>query len=1180
MTWIETLTDALWRGAWSGATLVILVALATRVIPLRPALRHTLWLSVLAWLLVGGFLPVWSPVLPAMTARAERGAEHPVGVVKAEDGGDAGTTQLDGRDARPTQSDRRDARSSQVNGRDARSTQRGRDARTPQGSSGIVATANPAPLPHGRGSDVSFRSTVPRPEPRLPDRLSPAAGSGGPDISSVRRPGPMAAPRDVDLPVGSDAVGGAGVGGAGGSPVARGGNSSLKKPAAAVFRRGSTRELPAEGGRATTPAEGGRATTPAEGGRATTPAEGGRATTPAEGGRATSPSTTPTPAVAPRTGQSEETSEEDAATTAGEPLVTGWTEAWHAALGAVRGVFERIPSIPWYAWLIGALLAAGLHALRVLRVRARLARAFPAPRSVIYAVSDVADALGMQQAPETLMVHEQVSPLVWCGRKTRLILPAPLWTQLDRVGRKAVLCHELAHIHRRDHWVCWLEMLSGAVFWWNPAAWWLRQRIREDADLSCDAWVTWLMPQSRRAYAEALIRTRTYSSPDFSAAPVVGMATTNVRATRFARRLKMIMTDRKRPAGSLPGLAVALTVLTLGWATLPAWSCPPEEKAAKEAAKAKVKVNVKATAPVAQARRTPPAPAVAPTAPTAPVAATPPVMAVPHVRGSAPVAVFSGQAGGEDEDPVTFDRYVARSGKGAAGGKGRGGAAVAAPPTPAPPGQNMDRLNEQLDRMRAELEAMRARLHETHEHPHATPRPPEAPAPPAPTQRRTPAPPGAFGGTVDGTMSRRYELPGDKAKALYELMAREDVPVRVQLADDAIIVHGTPAQHEMLAPFVELVRSGWEERAYKLPDSKLEALVKFMSRDDIPVLVTPRGDELGARATPREHEILGLFIELIHPTGKALPRRAPGAAAMAPPGGLFSGHGPAAQEMRAAARQMAQQAREMAQTRGAYARDRRRAAEELERHAGRMEQMQERLREKLETAAEAVGSAGSPEKAEMIRDRLRQIEVQLRELENQKRELEGQRRRSEIEAEELERQAEQAAERAEEWTEPLAAIERLSMNLSNMDFAFNHYDALAAMQGGWSQQADEALRAYFEAATALAGSASDNFDLHDDIDDEMDAPDADEDAAEDADDDGDDDDSDDEEAALPVMTPVPGGCPASTLGGVGPLLGPLGSLPSPLMNGLLGLLRVSQDGTLLDAMHTVRETEAVPAEAR
>src|SRR5204863_2564680 len=151
-------------------------------------------------------------------------------------------------------------------------------------------------------------------------------------------------------------------------------------------------------------------------------------------------------------------------------------------------------------------------ALRLLRHQSTLIGATPAPAAVQGLVADAARTLGLRRTPETLMVRQRISPMIWCGRRVRLILPSELWEELDDIDQRAVIHHVLAHLKRCDHWVCWVELIATAMYWWHPLVWLVRRRLREEAELCCDAWVTMIMPRSRRAYAQALLETRRFSS--------------------------------------------------------------------------------------------------------------------------------------------------------------------------------------------------------------------------------------------------------------------------------------------------------------------------------------------------------------------------------------------------------------------------------------------------------------------------------------------------------------------------------------------------------------------------------------------------------------------------------------------------------------------------------------------
>jgi hypothetical protein len=131
---------------------------------------------------------------------------------------------------------------------------------------------------------------------------------------------------------------------------------------------------------------------------------------------------------------------------------------------------------------------------------------------------------------------------------------------------RAIAVHELAHLRRRDHWVRWLELLAGCLWWWNPLFWYVRSQLRRNAELACDAWVVSTLPGARRAYAEVLLEVSQLLSRSAAPAPALGMGS---QRRDFERRLVMIM--RERWACQVPRSAlVVIGVLAL--IALPGWS--------------------------------------------------------------------------------------------------------------------------------------------------------------------------------------------------------------------------------------------------------------------------------------------------------------------------------------------------------------------------------------------------------------------------------------------------------------------------------------------------------------------------------------------------------------------------------------------------------------------------------
>ncbi len=484
---------------------------------------------------------------------------------------------------------------------------------------------------------------------------------------------------------------------------------------------------------------------------------------------------------------------------------------WLIGLIGVRDALGRLPPMPVSIWAAGLVLIVGLQTLRFARFRGLLARAVPASGRIIAEVRLAADSIGLRSIPETMVIEERVSPMIWCGRRTRLLLPAGLWSQLDEVGRQAVLLHELAHLRRRDHWVRWADAFIGGLYWWHPVVWWVRGRLREEAENCCDAWVTWLLPRGRRAYAEALLTTRQYLGTSRPAATVAAVGMFTGRARRFARRLTMVMTQKVTPRISISGLAMAATLAAAGWLTTPARSCPPAD----------------AEAPSATTPTQPPtaeAPSAVMVAPAAPVAATSPQPRA-MLAATAPLPPITPMAGG----------------------------LMILPSVQGPPRRGGDDLEDRLERLERTLERLSERLERLDGHAPPRPRQPERPTAP-PTPR------------ADGAeVSRVYRLSDGKLEMLSALMVRDDVPVRVRPVEGGLEVFGTEGQQVAFGAFVDMLETPDEVRGYRLSPGKLELLTELMVRDDVPILVTPGSDELKVHGGGAVQAVFEAFVGMIEP---------------------------------------------------------------------------------------------------------------------------------------------------------------------------------------------------------------------------------------------------------------------------------------------------------------------------
>ncbi len=245
-------------------------------------------------------------------------------------------------------------------------------------------------------------------------------------------------------------------------------------------------------------------------------------------------------------------------------------------------VSDPMPRIAGWQYLAGAIWAVGSFFLiwRIYRQIQRLSLWASAGRhasnSLVRRVSMLAQKIYVR-TPEVRVLPNLSTPMMWCLFRPQLLWPKGLQDELNHQERDAIILHELAHIRRRDHWWRWLETLATIIYWWNPIFWYARRQMRLHAEFACDAWVTSIAPESRRAYAEAILSVCERRLRGNSLAPAVGLGGDSRHD--FQRRLQMIICSQS-PARLT--MWARLLMVALAVSVLPAWSIAQPESEAKK----------------------------------------------------------------------------------------------------------------------------------------------------------------------------------------------------------------------------------------------------------------------------------------------------------------------------------------------------------------------------------------------------------------------------------------------------------------------------------------------------------------------------------------------------------------------------------------------------------------------
>ncbi|MBI3280078.1 MAG: M56 family metallopeptidase [Acidobacteria bacterium] len=212
---------------------------------------------------------------------------------------------------------------------------------------------------------------------------------------------------------------------------------------------------------------------------------------------------------------------------------------------------------PWPGWALAVLgggaaarlawLAAGIR--RIARYRRR---SFPFEGGEL--LRDLEWQVG---SSARVCVSERVAGPVTFGVIEPVILVPPGFTDMPAAAQRAILCHELLHVRRRDWLATIAEEMLGALLWFHPAVWWLLSRIRLAREQTVDRAVVRLTTDRDRYLATLLAIAGARLEPDL--AP----ATLFLRRRHLVQRVSFLMKGGNMSIRHLAAASTGLTILSV-----------------------------------------------------------------------------------------------------------------------------------------------------------------------------------------------------------------------------------------------------------------------------------------------------------------------------------------------------------------------------------------------------------------------------------------------------------------------------------------------------------------------------------------------------------------------------------------------------------------------------------------
>ena len=208
-------------------------------------------------------------------------------------------------------------------------------------------------------------------------------------------------------------------------------------------------------------------------------------------------------------------------------------------------------------WMLG--FAAGLVSLvaqivRLARISARATLVTDERWTRI--VADMAARYGLRRTVPILQTESSDLLATWGLFRPRILVPAGAarWTD-ERI--RVVVCHELAHVQRRD----WAVQIAADVvrraYWFQPLMWLAGREMRRESEHACDD-VVLAAGVEAQAYAGHLLQLAGAGRTDYKWASAVPMAR---RSTLERRIVAMLNSARNRRALSQRSLVVTTILL-------------------------------------------------------------------------------------------------------------------------------------------------------------------------------------------------------------------------------------------------------------------------------------------------------------------------------------------------------------------------------------------------------------------------------------------------------------------------------------------------------------------------------------------------------------------------------------------------------------------------------------------
>lgn len=246
-------------------------------------------------------------------------------------------------------------------------------------------------------------------------------------------------------------------------------------------------------------------------------------------------------------------------------VVTGFSPSPATAATPSRDGLKPVVTL-WAA--VAAILLIRWWIVTRRLVQTALRTAVAPPARTVRALDAARRRLGIPHSIDLIASPTCEAPAVVRVLRPMIILPADGCESLDDQELESLLCHECAHVARRDNLLGVLEAVACSLFWFNPLVWLAHRRIAAAREAACDERVA-DAALSAETYAGALAKIcRTLIAPRIPAVSCMASAQLKERIQHlmsYDTLRRSAFSHRTITAASI--LAVVLTVAAAGAVT-------------------------------------------------------------------------------------------------------------------------------------------------------------------------------------------------------------------------------------------------------------------------------------------------------------------------------------------------------------------------------------------------------------------------------------------------------------------------------------------------------------------------------------------------------------------------------------------------------------------------------------